>query len=110
MSEGSKLIPEKDYEFCEKQWKTTLEFFGITRPVLSFEKMKIARLIKQYDSVSVAYALAGARFETKTKDFDPGKHVGLYRLDNPQIFEKFLNLASQAMEKQRKTMEIKNEL
>lgn len=90
----------KEQEMCEKAWEGTLEHFGIKRPIFSFEKMKIARLIKIYDYKSVVYALTGMRFEQKTQTFDPAKHVGLSRADDPRLFEKFLNLAAQQKTKQ----------
>jgi hypothetical protein len=90
---------KEEYMACEKVWKETLEHFGIYRPVLPFEKMKISRLIKQYDYVSVIYALTGARFEAKTENFNPANHVGLSRIEQAHIFEKFVNLAAQKKKK-----------
>lgn len=99
VKEATNLIPSEELELCEKAWLGTLEHFGIFRPVFPFEKMKIARLIKSYDFKSVAYALTGVRFEQKSQSFDPSKHVGLARVEQPHLFEKFLNLASQQKSK-----------
>lgn len=83
------------YQEVEDAWKQTLEHFHIDRPILSFEKIKIARLIKLYGWKATMYALVGYRFEPKTQNFDPSKHVGLSRVEQPHLFERFVNLAAQ---------------
>ena len=85
------------YDECEKAWFETLQKFGIDRPILPFEKMKIAAMIKAYDWKSVVYALTGARLETKVDGFDPSKYVSLRRVE--QHFERFINLAAQKKKK-----------
>lgn len=95
---------KKEYEECEKAWKETLIKFGVDRPILPFEKVTIARMIKQYDWKSVLYALTGARFEEKTQSFDPAKYVSLTRVSQPHLFERFINLAAQ---RKKKPQEIK---
>lgn len=79
---------------CEQVWKKTLEHFKIFRPVLPYEHMKIAQLVKQYGEVAVTYALTGMRFEERTKNFDPAKHVALSRAQDLRMFEIFVNLAA----------------
>lgn len=98
---SEKNVPDLEgYVECEKAWLSTLEKFGIERPILMFEKVKIMTLIRQYDWKSTMYALTGARFEAKTQSFDPAKYVSLTRVFHN--FELFINLASQAMTKQKK--------
>ncbi len=91
--DNTNITAQEGYEECEKAWQATLLKFGIDRPVLGFEKMRIAQLIKQYDWRSTCYALTGARFEAKTQSFDPSKYVSLTRVF--QNFEVFVNLACQ---------------
>ena len=83
-------------------WLETLKHFNIDRPVLPFEEMSLSRLVQQYDWKSVLYAVIGMRFEEKTQTFNPAKYVGLRRLDDPTLFERFVNLASQKKTEQKK--------
>lgn len=98
-----RAITIEEIEQCENAWKGTLEHFGIHRPIMPFERMKIATLIKSYDYKSAIYALTGMRFETKTPSFDPSKHVALSRVQQPHLFEKFLNLAAQKKHQEKKS-------
>lgn len=86
----------------ESAWKQTLEFFKINRPVLPFEHMKLSQLVHQYGVTATLYALVGMRFEEKTATFDPAKNVGLSRVQDSRLFEKFVNLASREKTLQQK--------
>lgn len=89
----SKLLSKDELKALEDAWLATLKHFKINRPVLPFEHMKLAALVKQYGVLAVQYAIVGMRFEEKTSTFDPAKHVGLSRLLDQRLFEKMLNLA-----------------
>lgn len=101
----SKLIPQEEYEACETAWLKTLAHFGVERPILPYEKMKLARLIKTYDWKSIVYAVTGMRYEARSESFEPSKNVGLYRLEDSRLLEKFINLAAQAQTKEKKKRE-----
>lgn len=89
---------------CQAAWVSTLNHFGITRPILPYENIAIAQLIKVYGWKSVLYALTGMRFEQKTATFDPSKNIAIARLRDSKLFEKFVNLAAQ----KKKEQELKN--
>lgn len=87
------ITKEELMKLCDI-WQETLKHFKINRPVLPFEHMKIIQIAKSYGYAAAAYALAGVRFEEKTQTFNPANHVSLARVQDPALFEKFLNLAA----------------
>jgi hypothetical protein len=96
--EESTLVQE--ISECEKAWGKTLARFEIPRqPYLDREH--IARLIQRHGFDKTCLALLGAGFEEKTKDYDPAKHVSIYRLvKNPALFDKFVSLGAKAAQEE----------
>lgn len=95
-------IETSHLSICVCSWEGTLTYFGIDRPSLPYEHMTISRLIREYDYKSVAYALTGMRYEAKTPTFNPKDYIAIRRLDDPKLFERFVNLASQRKTSQDK--------
>lgn len=81
---------------CELSWGKTLKRFGIERGPEE-DREQIGRLIQRHGFDKTCRALLGAGFEEKSKDYDPAKHVSIYRLvRDPAIFDKFANLGAKA--------------
>ena len=81
---------------CLAEWKTTLEYFKITRSILPGEDIALLRGIKQFGAESVILALKGARREPSGKNYDPANYCSLPRYLNPQKFSRFVSLGSGA--------------
>lgn len=97
------ILSSEEIDACQKAWLGTLEYFGIERPILPHENMKIASMINQYGYKTVAYALTGMRYEERTNSFDPKKNVSLTRMmGDEKLLEKFVNLAAQKVTEQKK--------
>jgi hypothetical protein len=98
---------DKDLECCIHEWGKTLEKFKI-RKDSKFDEVFIVRLLQTYGLEKTRLALYGAGFEEKSDQYDPSKHVNIYRLGKPQLFEKFVNLGAQNQTELREFTEIKD--
>lgn len=99
----SPSIQPEGLAICEIAWSSTLRHFKIDRPILSHERMKIARLIREHGHKATAFALVGMQFEQKTDNFDPARNLAIHRAMDSKLFEKFVNLASREKTKEKKS-------
>lgn len=81
-----------------EEWGHTLKHFQITKDPRR-DEVPIARLIQKHGLESVTQAIIGAKYEHKSENFDPSKHVSIHRLSKPNIFDKLQNLGSKATTK-----------
>jgi hypothetical protein len=96
---NGQVLDPKEIAQCTDVWLGTLKHFKIYRPVLPYENMKIAQLVKQYGYIAAMYALTGMRFEKKTDSYDPGNYLAIARAFDSKLFEVFVNLAGREKSK-----------
>ena len=81
----SKGISKADIDRCVEEWGVTLRHFKNPKnPIL--DALEIGRLIRQNGSEKTRAAIAGQRDEPKNSDFDPAKHLSIYRFWKRGIF------------------------
>ncbi len=91
---------------CELAWIATLETLEVGRStVMPHEKMAIGEAITRLGFKTAIHALTGYRFEPPTPTYDPKKHVKISRVFAHELWEKWVNLACQAKESNRKAKE-----
>lgn len=99
VQEGKKIrereeVSKIDLDSCIEEWGKTLFYHKIQKDP-KFDELNIARLIQSHGVEKTYLALLGARFEEKSQDYDPSKHVNILRLFTPKVFETFVNLGAQ---------------
>jgi hypothetical protein len=83
-----------DLSECKREWTATLEHFGIQRPLGQRDEIAIARGIQAFGSAWVKLAFAGARKQTKGKNFDPKHFVSLATYLHKDKIERLVNIGA----------------
>lgn len=81
----------------KSEWESTLSHFGKTANWARDESplYRAYQRVKEWDRVR--NALAGFRFETKSRDYDPATQVYIRRLEDPKKFDRLENLGEQGL-------------
>jgi hypothetical protein len=103
----SQAVSREHIEACKETWKQTLKAFQVKRNPSAEEETQITRSIQSQGFEYTNLTLLGARFETKTENYDPKKNVSITRVlfgRNKQgipFHEKLSNLGAQNSEQTR---------
>jgi hypothetical protein len=85
-----------DMDRVVAQLEKTLAHFKAGRPVIQREKEELWKMLKSNIPIEeLCHALSGMRFEPKTPTYDPGKHISIFKLWDPERRLKLLTLSTQ---------------
>lgn len=79
---------------CVDEWRTTLQHFEINRPIGERDQVSIARAIQAFGAEWVKLAFAGARKQTKGRNFDPKNFVSLSLYLHKDKIERLVNIGA----------------
>jgi DNA-binding transcriptional regulator YhcF (GntR family) len=103
VQEGKKVRERVSIEHVAEAieaWGKTLARYKIEKDP-KLDEVVITRLVIQHGAKKARLALLGAGFEEKSKDYDPGNHCRITRLEKREIFDKFVNLGAKHAPKVR---------
>lgn len=93
-------VNDEHLEIAVEQFNKTLEHFKAGREVLQPEREQVWKMLASgIPLVELVHAISGMRYEAKTKEYDPGKHIDVFRLWNVQKRMKLVSLSTQEAER-----------